>query len=393
MQSRLRTLLLNLALLCAALAVCVIILEVVLRLFGIGYPLWVRADGVTGFSLRPGAAGWQSDEGRAWVAINADGQRDIAHTVIKSSGTYRIAVLGDSYAEARQVPLEASFPRKLEQRLASCDVLTGRTPEVINFGVSGFGTTQELLQLRDRVWKYQPDLVLLAFTTGNDVVNNSYALEKNPDKPYFLTSDDGLTLDESFRERPVFRRQNSLSGRFALSAFSHSRILQILNRVLHAPTPAPATQSGAVKGTEAGIRSEVYLPPANAQWTEAWAVTEEALRMMRDEVRNHEAVFAVATLSNGIQVHPDPAVREAFRRSLGIDTLFYPDQRIAGLGSREGFPVLTLAPKLADAAERDLVYLHGFSNTVPGEGHWNTDGHALAAALMADFVCTDVIGL
>ncbi len=390
MQFRLRTLLLNLALLCAALAVCVVILEVMLRLFGIGYPLWTHTDGVTGFSLRPGASGWQTDEGRAWVAINADGQRDIAHAVIKPSGTYRIAVLGDSYAEARQVPLEASFPKKLEQALASCDVLAGRTPEVINFGVSGFGTTQELLQLRDRVWKYQPDLVLLAFTTGNDVVNNSYALEKNADKPYFLPGDDGLTLDESFRERPVFQRQNSLSGRFALSALSHSRILQILNRVLHAP--APATQSGAIQGTESGIRSGIYLPPANEQWTEAWSITEELVRMMRNEVRSHDAVFVVTTLSNGIQVHPDLAIREAFRRQLNINTLFYPDQRIADLGSREGFPVLTLAPKLADAAQHDQTYLHGFANTILGEGHWNVDGHALAAALMADFVCTDVIG-
>ena len=36
-------------------------------------------------------------------------------------------------------------------------------------GVSGYGTTQELVTLREKVWRYSPDMVLLAVTTNNDV--------------------------------------------------------------------------------------------------------------------------------------------------------------------------------------------------------------------------------
>ena len=53
----------------------------------------------------------------------------------------------------------------MEKDLEKSDHLQGRHVEVINFGVSGFGTTQELLTLEYKVWKYSPDVVLLAFTT------------------------------------------------------------------------------------------------------------------------------------------------------------------------------------------------------------------------------------
>ena len=72
---------------------------------------------------------------------------------------------------------------------------------------------------------------------------------------------------------------------------------------------------------------------------------------------------------------------------LGIDTLFYPDERLAAFGKREGIPVLPLAPALQKVAEREKVFLHGFPNTAPGEGHWNERGHAAAAREMAGWVC------
>ena len=74
-------------------------------------------------------------------------------------------------------------------------------------------------------------------------------------------------------------------------------------------------------------------------------------------------------------------------RKLGIDGLFYPDERLAAFGRREGIPVLALAPELQRLAEREKVFLHGFPNTGPGEGHWNARGHAAAAAAMAGWVC------
>jgi hypothetical protein len=111
------------------------------------------------------------------------------------------------------------------------------------------------------------------------------------------------------------------------------------------------------------------------------------LAAARDEASAHRTPFGVVTLTTGMQVHPDPAARLAFMKKLGIDTLSYPDERIAAFGQRAGIPVLALAPALRGVAEREKAFLHGFSNTAPGEGHWNARGHAAAAGAMAGWVC------
>jgi hypothetical protein len=86
------------------------------------------------------------------------------HRRQKSPLTYRIAVIGDSFAEAMQVPLEDTFWFGLRERLQACPAFAGSTIEALNFAVSDYGTAQELLTERTRVWPYVPDLVLLLFS-------------------------------------------------------------------------------------------------------------------------------------------------------------------------------------------------------------------------------------
>jgi len=169
--------LLNLGLAAAAVAVALGLGEGALRALGFSYTNFWQPDPVMGTVLRPGIQGWEVDEGHAFVRINSRGLRDREHALAKPAGTYRIAILGDSYAEAKQVARERTFWWILTERLASCGFAPGKTIETVNFGVSGYGTAHELLMLQNRVWQYQPDMVLLAFFPGNDVRNNSQALE------------------------------------------------------------------------------------------------------------------------------------------------------------------------------------------------------------------------
>src|SRR5512145_3149572 len=163
MERRFGRVLGNWALVYASVALALIAGEAALRLAGFSYPAFWRPDPLTGASLRPGMEGWQSGEGRAYVKINRRGLRDREHELEKPAGTYRIAILGDSYAEAMQVELERTFWSLLPPRLERCGFAGGKRVETINFGVSGYGTADELLTLRERAWPYQPDMVLLAF--------------------------------------------------------------------------------------------------------------------------------------------------------------------------------------------------------------------------------------
>jgi len=373
-----------------------LVAEVALRVVGVSYPNFYEPDARRGWALRPGASEWWTKEGRAWVRINRDGLRDVERPAAKPAGAVRIALLGDSCTESLQVPLEQTFGKLLEKELAAqCPAVAGRTVETLNFGVSGYGTAQELLTLKDDVWKYKPDLVLLAFYTGNDVRNNWRPLEQDDTRPYFVPQADGsLALDQTFRETSSYRARRTAPARLLYAVFNHVRLLQLAKQAKSAVDGwiGAWKASKVEKGTaehELGLDNAVYAPPdaAHPDWQSAWTATEAMLAAARDEAAAHRTPFGVVSLTTGMQVHPDPAVRREFMRKLGIGDLFYPDERLAAFGRQAGIPVLVLAPALQRVAEREKAFLHGFPNTGPNEGHWNARGHAAAAAVMAGWVC------
>ena len=77
---------------------------------------------------------------------------------------------------------------------------TGR-PAVLNAGVPGYGTAQELLFMRELLQRHRvrPDLVVLVFFT-NDILDNlclSYAnLAPQPSRPCFTLHNDALYLTQ-----------------------------------------------------------------------------------------------------------------------------------------------------------------------------------------------------
>ena len=191
-----------------ALAVSLLVVEGLLRLIGVSHPVFERADPVVGVSLIPHAQGRQTREGNSFVRINRFGFRDAERQAAKQPGTFRIAVLGDSFTEARQVALEDTFCSVLERELNQHADVAADSIEVLNFGVSGYGASQQLLTLQHRVWDFDPDAVLLAFYTGNDVSDNSQALKGAATIPYHYYEGDDLVVDRGFADTEAFRFQS-----------------------------------------------------------------------------------------------------------------------------------------------------------------------------------------
>ena len=346
--------------------------------------------------------GWYRKEGEAYVRINSDGLRDREHWKIKPLNTFRIAVLGDSFVEALQVPFEESFCYLIEQQLRSCPARAGHDVEVINFGVSGYGTAQELITLRNQVWQYSPDLVLLAVTTNNDISDNSQALKKTNQIPYFVLRDERLVEDDSFLQTRSFQSRNNFLGQVGRWFRDHSRVVQAIQQAAFAvrvmreqraaakpaqpEKPANAPQGSETPADELGVDNLVYREPSDPVWIEAWQVTEQLIKTMRNEVESKGAVFAVMTLSNPPQVLPALASREAFLQRVGAKDIFYPDNRIAQFCRHESIAVETLAPAMQQYAQQNNLMLHGFGKDI-GNGHWNVAGHHIAGQLAADEIC------
>lgn len=83
----------------------------------------------------------------------------------KEKDKYRIIMLGDSFVEARQVDNNEKASWLLENNLKK----EGFNVDVINMGVSGYGTDQEAYYLISEGLKYNPQLVILNIFVGNDV--------------------------------------------------------------------------------------------------------------------------------------------------------------------------------------------------------------------------------
>jgi hypothetical protein len=368
--------------------------EGVLRLIGFSFPGLYTSDPITGSRLRPGAEGWYREEGVAYIKVNSQGLRDREHSLAKPPGTVRVAIIGDSFAEALSVPVEATFWAVLEHDLNACKAFGGKRVEVINFGVSGYGTAQELLTLRHKAWSYAPDVVLLAFFPGNDVRNNSKTLEPGKERPFYVLRDGELRLDDSFRDDPDWQNTARIGARRA--PLYQFRLYQLLRRARagrlefhhNAPVAMALAHDGAqVPALEQGLDENVFREPPDPVWSDAWAVTDRLVVATQEEARSHGARFLLAVLSSAGSVYPDPEWRRRYMKRLGVADLLYPEHRLQALGAQHGFEVIALAPDMQRYADATHTYLHGFDNTVLGLGHWNAAGHALAGKLIAQRLC------
>jgi hypothetical protein len=102
-----------------------------------------------------------------------------------TSGRKRVLVLGDSYVWGVGATQEELFTAREVYRTDD---------ELINGGVSGYGTDQEYLFYLREGQKFDVDQVVLAFTLYNDVENNLNSRQYSYLKPYFTLNAGQLVL-------------------------------------------------------------------------------------------------------------------------------------------------------------------------------------------------------
>lgn len=118
------------------------------------------------------------------VTQNSRGFRDTEHGVKEKP---RILVLGDSFVWGYDVENDEIFTAKMRKMMPEF--------EIVNMGVSGYGTDQELILLSSVFDEYKPDLVIIVFTLLNDPYDNSSNCRYGGYfKPYFEIKDGKLEL-------------------------------------------------------------------------------------------------------------------------------------------------------------------------------------------------------
>jgi len=369
----------NLGLLVGGCLVALVVAEFGCRaMYYFPQPQFLQLDDIVGHRLRAKIRGYYVEEGFSHFSTNSHHMRDREFSVQKPPGVFRIAVLGDSYAEALQVELEQTFCKRLESQL--------KQVEVLNFGVSGYGTAQEYLTYLNFVRPFSPNLVILAVSPGNDISDNSRALSGGYPRPYYTLKDSRLERDNGFRQS---RRHRLLRRWGPLYYFvtNHSALAETLDRwrrrVSTRQRQLSPEQNAATSPTvEAGLSQGVYGPPATPDWRAAWAVTERLILELQRAVPEDGASLAIMTATTGGQV--DAQMREQAAREHPDWNMEYADRRLGQFAESQGIPALVLVPQFLDYNRRTGVKLHGFANA--SRGHWNAQGHRLAAELLRRFL-------
>lgn len=143
---------------------------------------------------------------------NTEGFRSTKdYLVMKPFDVYRVVVLGDSMTMGLGVGDDETFSIVLERLLAR-----KRQVEVINMGVAGFGTAEELIELREVGLKYAPDIIILAYFQ-NDPYNDTVS-------KLFRMGNDRLVRDEKSFVPAIYIRDRlyNIPGYSLLSQHSHA---------------------------------------------------------------------------------------------------------------------------------------------------------------------------
>jgi len=165
--------------------------------------------------LKPSSVGdYRQDFGPFRVTVNSLGFRGPERTRQKPPGTFRIVCIGGSNVYGAGLNDDQTWPAQLEQRLNR----EGPVPyEVFNLGVSGYNALQMTVSARQAIEKFNPDLVLFAFSN----VGPRFFLKDTPDVAGYFDRDPTLWLEILPPELIAHPTWMSQSAKLALLTHFH----------------------------------------------------------------------------------------------------------------------------------------------------------------------------
>lgn len=397
-RPRLKTLAVNVGVALISLCVALLAAEGVLRLaerqpLSPGEPQVItRYDSLLGWSKKPTAKEtFVTAEYTVTETTNSHGLRGPETTYEKPGNTYRILILGDSFAEGYTVDLDSTSARVQERLL---NALGDRHYEVINGGTRGYSTDQELLFFDTEGKRYHPDLTILLFYV-NDVWYNGQPRYWRGSKPLFTRVNGRLALTNVPVPKPD-------PNTFALAVRGGTGIAGWVRRAdawlgvrsrLYGFARNAVTQSPAFSG----LAIRLGLAEAPNEWRpwkkipdpeleHAWALTESIFGRLQQETVGSGSRLLIFYVPSQPTIYPDDWRVTKRKYAMG-DSAWSPEQDavvLNGICQRAG--IACLNPVARFRAEAERLQPAGKRLYFSRDAHWNSDGHRLAGRILADYV-------
>jgi GDSL-like Lipase/Acylhydrolase family len=375
----------NALLLVVTLVVLVVAAEITLRI--VYHPEFlgsvIRYDSLLGWSLVPNSSLVSVDEQRDFryrIEVNALGLRERDVPIAKPRGQNRVAILGDSFVFGVGLNAGERFSDVLDRSLPD-DV------EVINAGVPGWGTDQEMLFYESFVRKLKPDVVVLTFLGQNDVVNNALRgpLIEVGTKPRFECAGDSLVME------PPTPPAKLSAGARVKRLLRKSRLLLFIKRRFdmreyqHHAVEDPRFVTHGYEANRHLSHWSAYDIRGGEAIDGAWCVTERLLDRLAADCRENSAELVVFAFP--AQVEVDEPWRAEMMKRTGVDPqnmdFSLPYRQLEAFCAARGiafyYPIETFR---AAAQKQPLFFEH--------DAHPNTAANALAAELLRDVVSSSL---
>lgn len=286
--------------------------------------------------------------------INAQGFRDTRDfTYEKPEGTVRVLVIGDSFTIGYEVEQEETYSAVLERYLNK----RGISAEVINAGMSGSGTAEELVLLENEGIKYNPDIVVIGFFR-NDLHDNHRA------GLFALENDSLITASREYL--PAIGIRDKLNSFFLYRWLSENSYLHnYMNKV--ATLMVKKRVTNAAREQVAGKKKEGR--PQKVQSYE----TRLACALLRKitEVAHDQGAWTV--LLDICQLSREPSLPEASPETMAL----LADHYVNSAALFEEFD--GLVDWTGDPADG-------------GRGHWTAFGHAIAGIEIGKLIEAEITG-
>jgi len=294
-----------------------------------------RYDPIYGWAHVPGQLGeFESYGFRTSVRINSRGYRGPERTYDRRGNARRVVVLGDSFVWGFGVDESEMFTHRLDRD-------SGGDFDVVNLGVSGYSTDQELLVYRNEGRRYGADTVVLVVATNDVAMNVSSVAYLIYGKPLFKLVGDSLQVTN----QPV--PETHWAQRLVVDFAGQSYLLNQMNRVRETWTVKRAL-SEPIAGHPATNQRGADRPFLSSQ---AERVTVRLIAQLGQEVTADGAQFLVVL----------------------VDGIY--GGRSFGAALRElGLQVL----ELDDVIQYEDRSVHLFDGL-----HWNGVGHEIVARAIA----------
>ncbi|MFP6614017.1 MAG: SGNH/GDSL hydrolase family protein [Pirellulales bacterium] len=352
-------------------------LEAATRCFSETEPPIFERDNLIGRRFRPSLSEYvhNAECGKdIFIKTNRFGFRDDEWRHQKPVNTRRVAVLGDSYVAAEAVNDEGLMTTHLQDLLNEVD--SAAEWEVMNFGITGSSTGQQLSLYREVVSKFHPDAVVIAFGTGSDVTDNSRELSSSLIDRYDLDSKGRLQKIPPSSTRATASKMLGQISRFYVWQQNKWRAL-----------------ISPLRKNRLNNRNRVYCTVKSAKFRRAWQLTEAILTALRDDTASHGAKLFIVPLPTAPQIYSDQFAKiSQLADDPSVFDAEHPNHCLQEICVRLEITYHSMvrdfrrrAPSRSSEIESEWLFFNG-------AGHLNKSGHLAAAESLADALVQSFAG-